>query len=84
VLIFCCRYFFVQHPISPQISRAQGFSLGPDGGAAITTVAPYPEDDGTPAQETMDLLKKQTDEVCVGIQHSRSIAANNVPHAPMA
>jgi hypothetical protein len=39
----CCRYFFVQHPITPQIGRAQGFSLGPDGGVAFTTEAPYPE-----------------------------------------
>jgi hypothetical protein len=64
----CCRYFFVQHPIAPQIARAQGFSLGPDGGAAITTEAPYPEENGTTAQETMDLLKKQTDEVRVCVR----------------
>jgi hypothetical protein len=55
----------VQHHITPQIARAQGFSLGADRGAAFTTKAPYPEDkgNGTPTQETLDLMKNQTDEV---------------------
>lgn len=61
--IVCCRYFFIQHHITPQIRHAKGFSLGPDGGAGYTVASMYPEEGGSPSQATLNLMRNQTDEV---------------------
>lgn len=54
------RYFFVQQHITPQIRNASGFSIKPQDLANFQVEFPYPEDQ----EETLKLLRKQTDEVC--------------------
>lgn len=56
----CCRYFFIQHHITPQIGRAKAFSFSPEEVAALQVEPPYAQELN---QELLDTLKNQTDEV---------------------